>query len=61
MLTFCQGYLVVLYFPDTKLAESFEDEALNVMLSKQKQWNKDPNNPLRLEVWADADGSFAEE
>ena len=59
LLTFCQGYLVVIGFPDTKLAESFEDEALEVILSMQKEWEQDPDNSLRLEIWAD--GSFADE
>ena len=59
LLTFCQGYMLVIGFPDTKVAESVKDQALDVILSLRQQWDKDPDNPLRLEVWAH--GSFADE
>ena len=59
LLTFCQGYMVVIGFPDTKLADSVEDEALDVIFNLRQQWENDPENPLRLEFWGD--GSFADE
>ena len=59
LLTFCQGYMVVIGFPDTKLADSVEDEALDVIFNLRQQWENDPENPLCLEFWGD--GSFADE
>lgn len=59
LLTSCQGYTVIIRFPDTSEAESFEDNALDRILDLRQQWNKDPNNSLQLEVTAD--GSFSDE
>ena len=59
LLTFCQRYTVVIKFPDTDAAESFEDDALDLIKSMREEWDRDPNNPLRLEVTAD--GSFSDE
>lgn len=59
LLTSCKGYTVVIKFPDTEEAESFEDDALDRILDLQEEWNNEPNNTFKLEVLGD--GSFSDE
>ncbi|KAL7558591.1 hypothetical protein ACA910_016211 [Epithemia clementina (nom. ined.)] len=59
LLTSCQGYTVVIRFPDTDAAESLEDDALDRILDLRQQWNDDSTKRLKLEVTAD--GSFSDE
>ena len=58
-LTNCQGYTVRIRLPDTEAAESWEDDALDVLLDLRDEWNGNPNRPLQLEVTAA--GSFGDE
>jgi len=59
LLTFAQSYTVIVKFPPTDAAETFEDNVLDVLLDMRDEWSRDKDNTLVLEVTAD--GSFSDE
>ncbi|CAJ1969993.1 unnamed protein product [Cylindrotheca closterium] len=53
LLTYAQLLIMTIDFPETDAAFEFEDIMLDRVLALQEQWLSEPNNPYRLEAFAE--------